>query len=168
MGTGIVITLIALVLVGALLGVVSARRRRSYHAGAAASGSLSVPPGLPSSPYAPQRSFRLLETDGPSPEPASPPRPRLEEHEYVFSDAQLLPPADPAALPRRHDVTWALQRAGHRSPWALRRVWRVVLVVAVVIAVVVGGTLALRHHHASSGASSASFVGVFALGEVSR
>ncbi len=110
------------------------------------------PGSPPPSPYSSRRGFRLLETDGPSPEPAPPPRPRLEDHDYVFADAQLLPPADPSTLAHRHDVSWALERAGHRSPLAGRRLRRTLIAGIIVLALVVAGTVIYRHHRSWFGA----------------
>ena len=119
-------------------------RRDAMRADPVGPGRAAPPP----SPYSSRRGFRLLETDGPSPEPAPPPRPRLEEHDYVFSDAQLLPPADPSTLAHRHDVSWALERAGHRSPLAGRRLRRAIIAGAIVVA----GTVLYRHHRSWFGA----------------
>ena len=92
----------------------------------------------PPSPYAPAKSFRLLDGSG---EPLNRPpveRPRLDpERHYAFSDS---PPnsEELAALRQRHNDDWFLSRSSHRSTVSilLRRVGVAALIILIIVVIV--------------------------------
>lgn len=135
----VVVALVAVSLIA--VGALRWRKYRRDERRLSSSGTLLGPPP---SPYQPAKRFRLL--DGETPTPHHEPAPlRLEaSHEYVFGEAELSSPEEPASIgPHRHDVQWALNRSAHRSPFAYHR--RLIVVALVVVALIVGALLVARH-----------------------
>ena len=92
---------------------------------------LSPPP----SPYAPSQGFRLVDDGTPAPTPtrAPPPRPRLDERDYVFGEVGGA--VDESLHAPRHDSHWALERMTRhrRRRWRSRQWMRLGVVVLVVV-----------------------------------
>lgn len=83
--------------------------------------SVSTPlvrPQLPPSPYAPSRSFRLLDASGDIEQPVAPEAPKLaHEGELVFGDASSYSDAVAPLTPQlRREEQWAIQRSMRRAP----------------------------------------------------
>ncbi|MDE3082061.1 MAG: hypothetical protein KGJ39_01425 [Acidobacteriota bacterium] len=110
---------------------------------------LSPPP----SPYTPSQGFRLVDGETPAPTPArpAPPRPRLDERDYVFGDVGG-PLEEPLHAPR-HDSHWALERMTRhrRRRWRSRQWMRLGVVVLVVV---LAAGYALQRGHGAVPASS--------------
>jgi hypothetical protein len=153
----------AVVLVVVLAAVVVALRWRKMRRDAIEGAHRRDPRLLspPPSPYAPSQGFRLVDGETPAPTPTrpAPPRPRLDERDYVFGDVGA--PSDESLHAPRHDSRWALERMTRhrRRHWRSRQWMR--LGVVVLIVVLAAGYALQRGHGASPTSSTTTWPSTF-------